>query len=149
MARISMKVRKAMSFPVIAAGTATTIHEAANRMRVHGVGALPVFSDRRPIGFVTDRDLVIRALATTGCSPQTPVTEIMSRGVLTCFEDQDVAEAAAIMGDNQIRRLLVIDRSGVPVGMLSLGDIAENVSEELAGQMLGEICEARAPLRFR
>ena len=64
--------------------------------------------------------------------------------MITCFADQDVAEAAALMGEERIRRLLVIDRSGVPVGILSLGDIAEHVSEELAGQALGEISEARA-----
>ena len=67
----------------------------------------------------------------------------MSKGAITCFADQNVAEAAAIMGDNQVRRLLVLDRSHRVLGVLSLGDIAENASEDLAGEALGEIVETR------
>jgi CBS domain-containing protein len=76
--------------------------------------------------------------------PDTAVAEIMSRDLITCSAEGDVAEAAALMGERQVRRLLVIDRAGAAVGILSLGDIAEHASEELAGQALGEISEARA-----
>ena len=58
-----MLVRKGMSSPVISATPETTIRDAAERMRAHGVGALPVIQDDKPIGIVTDRDIVIRALA--------------------------------------------------------------------------------------
>ena len=68
----------------------------------------------------------------------------MTREVITCFADQDTAEAAAQMGEERIRRLLVVDRAGMASGILSVGDIAEHVSEELAGQAMGEISEARA-----
>ena len=134
-----------MSSPVISATPETTIREAAERMRRHGVGALPVIRGG-PIGIVTDRDIVIRALAAKGfmLGLDTAVADIMSRDVITCFADDDVAAAAALMGEDRIRRLLVIDHAGMPVGVLSVGDIAEHVSEELAGQALGEISEARA-----
>ena len=135
-----------MSSPVIGATPETTIREAAERMRAQNVGTLPVFRDDRLVGIVTDRDIVLRALAATGfmLGPDTTIADIMSRDVLTCFADDDVAEAAALMGDRQVRRLLVIDPTRATVGILSLGDIAEHASEELAGQALGEISEARA-----
>jgi CBS domain-containing protein len=141
-----MLVRKVMSSPVVSVTASATILEAAQRMHAHDVGALPVFEDDRPIGLLTDRDIVMRALAAAEIIPglEAVVEDIMSPDILACFEDQDVTEAAMLMGDRQIRRLLVIDRSGVPVGILSVGDIAENVSEELAGQVLGEISEERA-----
>ena len=140
-----------MSSPVIRARIATPILEAAERMRAHGVGTLPVFEGDNPVGIVTDRDIVTRALSDGSLSvgPDNAVARIMSHGVISCFADQEVAEAAALMGERQVRRLLVLDRSGAPVGILSVGDIAEHVSEELAGQVLGEISEARARDRHR
>jgi len=141
-----MLVGKVMSSPVIRATNATTVRAAAQQMRDHQVGALPVFHDNRSVGIVTDRDLVMRVIAAPGFvrGMETSVQEFMSPDVITCFEDQQVTEAAALMGQLQVRRLLVLDRSGAPVGVLSVGDIAEHVSEELAGEVLGEISEARA-----
>jgi CBS domain-containing protein len=67
----------------------------------------------------------------------------MTVDVATCRPDQTVASAAYKMADLQIRRLPVLDADGLLVGMLSLGDIANDASEEIAGQTLGEIVEAR------
>ena len=141
-----MLIRQVMSSPVISGGPETTIRGAAERMRAHRVGALPVIQGGAAIGHDADRDIVIRALAARGFAfgPDTSVTDIMTRDVITCFADQDTAEAAVLMGERQVRRLLVIARSGGVVGLLSVGDIAEHVSEELAGQALGEISEVRA-----
>jgi len=141
-----MLVEKVMSFPVIHATPETTIREAAERMRAHDVGALPIFQHGEAVGILTDRDIVIRALAAPGFAlgPDTRVGDIMTSGVLTCVKDEDVAEVAAVMGERRLRRLLVVDRAGGSVGMLSVCDVAEHVSEDLAGQALGEISEARA-----
>ncbi|TVS00969.1 MAG: CBS domain-containing protein [Rhodobacteraceae bacterium] len=141
-----MLVGKVMSSPVISVTNATTIRAAAGKMRAHGVGTLPVLENQRPVGIVTDRDIVTRALGTPGFAPgpENGIRDIMSPDVITCFDNQQVTEAAALMGESQVRRLLAVDRAGAPVGMLSVGDIAEHVSEELAGQVLGEVSEARA-----
>lgn len=103
-------------------------------------GASPV------VGMVTDCDIVTRGLAgaRAGFDRDLQVVTIMSRGVITCRADQDVLEAAEIMGERRVRRLLVLDMSDRPAGILSLGDIAEHASEELAGHILGEIRELRA-----
>ncbi|MEI4235422.1 CBS domain-containing protein, partial [Roseovarius sp. D22-M7] len=137
--------------------------DTSESMRLHGVGVLPVFDSTEfqqlvgltdeacveghtIVGMVTDRDIVTRGLTDlrSGFDPDMEVAVIMSRGVVTCYEDQDVLEAVELMGERRIRRLLVLDMSDAPVGILSLGDIAEHVSEELAGHVLGEVSELRA-----
>ncbi len=141
-----MMVEKVMASPVISVTAATTLRMAAELMRDHNVGGLPVFQEDRLVGIITDRDIVVRALAARGVplGMRSKVTAIMSDRVITCFVDSDVEEAAGLMGEQQVRRLLILNRAGATVGVISVGDIAEHVSEELAGQILGEISEARA-----
>ena len=141
-----MLVGKVMSSQVVSVTNATTIRAAAELMRVHNVGALPVFQDDMLVGIVTDRDIVVRALAASGGALRMDarVTGIMSDDVITCSFDEDVENAAGLMGERQVRRLLIQNHVGALVGIVSVGDIAEHVSEELAGQILGEISEARA-----
>lgn len=111
-------------------------------MRQHDVGALVVMADGEPAGIVTDRDIVIRVLARR-CA-DLPVREAMSRQVFTCHAIQEVEAVSGVMGDHQVRRLLVLDQQENPVGIVSVSDIAEHASEELAGQALGEISENRS-----
>lgn len=145
-----MKVRSAMSWKKRALTPWTTVREAAAIMRQDDVAALPVLVDDRPVGIVTDRDIVIRALPEERDAATRPVSDVMTRNPPSCFVDQDVVDAAAIMGDLQTRHLLVLERSGGLLGVFSIDDIAENASEELAGQALGEIVEKRAqPPRYR
>lgn len=120
-----------------------SVIEAARRMRDEDIGALPVADDDQLIGMLTDRDIVIRALP-DGKDPSTvKVREAMSGKVLYCFDDQEAEDVAANMGDNQVRRLPVVNRDKRLVGMVSLGDIAEKASERTAGEALGEISEDR------
>lgn len=138
-----MQVREVMSQPVVSVELRTTVRKAAALLRRHDIGALPVLKDDRPVGIVTDRDIVIGLMPEPDDAGEQPVSAAMSSNPVSFFEDRTVAEAAALMGDQQIGRLLVVDRSNRLVGMLSISDIAVNVSEELAGQALGEICEER------
>jgi CBS domain-containing protein len=100
-----------------------SVRRAAERMRALEVGLLVVFQGGRIVGIVTDRDLVVRALA-AGLEPSAPVRLAMSGGVVTCFADEDVRAAATIMARDHIRRLLVLDRDLAPIGILSLDDLA-------------------------
>lgn len=132
-----------MSHPVVSVASEERITAAAELMKRNCIGALPILDQGQPVGIVTDRDIVIRFVAGRDHAVSRPVSDIMSRDPLSCLADQSVAEAAAIMGDEQVRRLLVLDDQGQLVGLITVGDIARDVSEEIAGQALGEIVEVR------
>lgn len=121
-----------------------SIATAAGLMRQFDIGALPVVNPQGAmIGMLTDRDLVM-GLAWPQEGPlATPVETLMNPNVIHCYVDQTVEAIAAIMGDHQVRRLPVLDRSDRLVGVVSVGDIAEDASEKLAGEALGEIVETR------
>ena len=121
-----------------------SLRDAAAVMRDQNIAALPIKAEGQPLGLVTDHDIVVRLLPDARDIGTRPVRDAMTRHPVTCFADQDITQAAALMGDAQVRHLLVLDRSGGLVGVLSVDDIAKNASEELAGQILGEIVEARA-----
>ncbi|WP_341864184.1 CBS domain-containing protein [Gymnodinialimonas sp. 57CJ19] len=132
-------VARVMSAPVTTAGLDTSVRAAAALMRELGIGALPICDDTGPVGMVTDRDIVTRWA--TKVASDAPVAEIMTAGVVTCAPEQTVENAAHIMSDAQVRRLVVVAQSGKLVGIITLGDIARDASELLAGETLGEIVE--------
>lgn len=116
-----------------------TIQEAARRMRDAKVGCLPVGENDRLVGIVTDRDIACRAVA-EGCDPgQTPVREVMSRGVVYCFDDHDIEEAAWMLEKKRLHRLVVLNKDKRLVGMLSLADIAAHCPHDLSGEVLAAV----------
>ena len=121
----------------------TSAQAVAALMQAKNIGFLQVCEDRRPIGVVTDRDIVLRVMCRTGFGADMAVGQIMSKPVISCRADDSISYGAGIMGDYQIRRLIVCDDGGQIVGILSLGDIARDVCEKTAGEALGEIVEFR------
>ena len=118
-----MEVRQLMSRNVKTVGPGESIQAAAELMRVHDIGFLPVTKHERVVGAVTDRDLVVRALA-RGLGPQTPVAEVMTEDVVYCFEDDTPLEAAALMEEEGVRRLLVLNGKMALQGVLAIEDLA-------------------------
>jgi CBS domain-containing protein len=118
-----MQVRDIMTRDVQLLAPQDTIQRAAQRMRDDDIGSLPVADGDRLVGYVTDRDLVVRGLA-QGHSADTPIHDLMTEQVLYCFEDEDVEEVAVNMADNQVRRLPVMSRDKRLVGVVALGDLA-------------------------
>ena len=118
-----MLVRDIMTREVQLLAPHDTLQEAARRMRDGNIGSLPVAEGDRLVGYVTDRDLVVRGLA-QGFSPDTHVHDVMTDQVLYCFEDEDVEDVAANMAQNQVRRLPVLSRDKRLVGIVALGDLA-------------------------
>ncbi len=89
---------------------------------------------------ITDRDIVLRCVATESDPQSTRVREIMTRGVVSVSPDDDVREAAHKMAHEQVRRLPVVSAGGSVVGMLSLGDMAKSRALEMeAANALSEI----------
>lgn len=120
-----MLVRECMTNNVELGRPEMSLKEVATIMRNGDFGFLPIQENERLIGTVTDRDITIRGVA-QGLSPETtPVREVMSDKVLYCYDDQTVEDVTRNLGDNQVRRLPVLNRNKRLVGVLSLGDIAQ------------------------
>jgi CBS domain-containing protein len=119
-----MKVSRLMTRDVEVLDPDDTLKDAAEKMGAADCGCLPVVDGDNLVGILTDRDITIRGVAEGREPAATRVREVMTRDVLFCFEDQDVVEAAKIMAENQIRRLVVVDREGRLAGIVALGDFA-------------------------
>lgn len=135
-----MNVSEVMTAQVVTATPRSTIAEVARTMAKIESGAVPVVDDGQVVGLVTDRDIVIRVVA-EGLGLDTPVAQVMTEGVETCREDDNVADAAAKMGSKQIRRLVVLNDQGRLAGIISLGDIAIDYGAKRVGETLEEISE--------
>jgi CBS domain-containing protein len=136
-----MQIKELMSKEVEVIDSDSTLQEAAEIMKQYDVGALPVWDGAELIGVITDRDIVVRAIAEGRDPKNTIVTEAMTGEVVYCFEDQDVQEASKLMEDRQIRRLVVLDSDRNVVGILSLGDIALSGNRALAAETLEKVSE--------
>lgn len=110
-------------------------------MQELNIGMVPVCSGSEIQGTVTDRDIVVRVVAYGNDPASTLACHIMSLGVIYCYEDMSLQDATALMEDHKVRRLLVKDRQGRLVGVVSLGDIAAAADDgvELSGEALSEI----------
>jgi CBS domain-containing protein len=125
-----------------------TIQEAARQMRGLDLGPLPVCDGDRLVGMLTDRDITVRATAEGRDPKTTKVREVMTCEVLYAFEDQGVTEAARLMEEHQIRRLVILNRDKRLVGIVSLGDVAVHTdNERLAGEVVERMSEPAEPQR--
>lgn len=136
-----MELRDIMTKHVHVVSPATTIREVARQMRDLDTGILPVVDEQAVIGLVTDRDIVVRALA-DGKDADDAVTTAMTGAVVCMYEDDDIEEAAQVMEEKQIRRLIVLNRNQELAGIISLADLTREVGdEELSGEILKNVSE--------
>lgn len=140
-----MKVHEIMTAHARCAGPENNLVEAAGLMREMDVGALPVCDNDRIAGMVTDRDIVVRAIADGRDPNDTVVREVMTPHVVYVFADQSVEEAARIMEEREVRRLPVLNRQKRLVGVLSLGDVAVSSNPAFSGITLREVSQSNDP----
>ena len=133
-----MQVSQIMARDVRVADPDLAIRDAAVMMADLDIGSLPVSENDRLVGMITDRDIVVRAVA-DGKGPDTRVRDVMTSDVRYCFEDEDVDHVAQNMGEQQIRRLPVVDRNKRMVGIVSLSDLAVGTNNDDAGVALSGI----------
>jgi CBS domain-containing protein len=124
---------------------ASTVREAAQLMREHDCGCIPVVEPgtMRLLGVVTDRDIACRCVAEGG-EPDTQVGEIMTTDPRCCHPEDDVAAVEQIMMQAQVRRVPVVDAQGDCIGMIAQADLALNekaVSESEVGRVVERISE--------
>lgn len=133
------KVRDVMTSQVVCLQVDTTVEKAAEAMRDQGIGDVVVADGDSVVGLVTDRDLVVRTIAQGRDPGSTQLGAIASRDLVTVNPDDTTQEAALLMRDRAVRRVLVLgDGSGL-AGILSIGDLAAEIDPE---SVLGGISEA-------
>ena len=122
---------------------AATLEAAGKKMRARNVGILPVVDGEKLVGVVTDRDIVLRAVSEKLRPEMTRVSEVMTSETICCYEDQGITEVSLLMERNFVHRLMVLDREGKLVGIVSLSDIAAKTKNEaLSGHVLGKVVAA-------
>ena len=142
---MARKIREVMSRDVEVINPNDTLRDAAEKMRSLNVGPLPVCDGERILGMITDRDIVVRAIALGRYPNTTQVADAMSSGIEYCFDDDDVEDVLDRMKESQIRRFIVVDQSKKLVGIVAIGDLAGEVSEDKVGETLQGISEPATP----
>jgi CBS domain-containing protein len=145
-----MQIKDIMSRDVILASPRQTISEVAQIMAERDIGYLPVGDHDRIVGMVTDRDIVVRGVA-AGKGADTKIGEVMTEDVKYCFEDEDVDHVIENMGENQVRRLPVLNRQKRLVGIVTMADAALEHDPVVVGEAFlrvvepgGEHCQSAA-----
>lgn len=124
-----MKIKEIMTAPASTTRPEESIREAAKKLAADDIGVLPVVSDtNEPVGILTDRDIVLRVVA-EGKDPSEPVRTAMTPDVVACTVDTDVTEAAKLMREHKVRRVVATE-NGALVGIASMGDVARHTKDE-------------------
>jgi CBS domain-containing protein len=134
----AQKVRDVMSKDVVVLAATASAHDAARAMRDHDIGSVVVERDHHICGIVTDRDLVVRALAEND-GPEQQLGRFCSQELVSIGPDQKIGDAVRLMEDRAVRRIPVLDDGGQAVGIVSLGDLAQQRDPQSA---LGRISAA-------
>jgi CBS domain-containing protein len=128
-ARGRMRCRDIMTSSVKTASPDTPLRDVAVMMRQGDVGSVPVVDGGRLVGIVTDRDIVVRALA-EGREASAPVSDAMTTEIYSVKPDDFAFEAIRMMGDRQVRRIPVVEESGELAGIIAMADIALEMEDE-------------------
>ena len=127
------KCSDVMTKDLVYSSPTDTVADVAQLMKKEDVGPVLIVNDkdngRRLVGIVTDRDLAIKVVGEGRDPKRTKVAEVMTEKVITCRMDDDVQNAMKAMAQYQLRRIPVVDNSGMLVGIISQADVATRVNE--------------------
>jgi len=138
------RCREIMTRNVRTAHRATTLQEVSVLMRDGDMGAMPVVEDGKLVGIVTDRDIVVRAIA-EGKDASTAIGDVMTAEVFSVSENDFAFEAIRLMGDKQVRRVPIVNDAGELVGIIAMADVAlETEDEREIAETLEEISSGSA-----
>ncbi|MFJ8632346.1 CBS domain-containing protein [Streptomyces sp. NPDC093568] len=137
---MAQHVRDIMTSQLVTVGPQTSVTAVARTMRDQNIGVVLVTDGDELRGLVSDRDLVVRALAEGGAPEEKTVASACSGDLVTVTPDDDLDRAVELMREHSVRRLPVVEH-GRPVGIVSLGDMAIERDERSA---LGDVSAARS-----
>ena len=122
-----------------------TVENVAQLMKDKDIGPVPIVEDKiskRLLGIVTDRDLTINVVAEGRDPKTTKVHEVMTRDVVACRDTDDIESALDAMSEHQLRRILVVDKDNMLVGIIAQADVATRMDEpEKTGEVVKEISQ--------
>jgi len=135
-----MQAKDLMTRNVECVSPDTSIAEIARIMKSMDIGFVPVCDEDRLLGTVTDRDIVLRAIAEdrNSCT----ASDVMTDEVWWCYDDQTAEEIADYMASHEVRRVVILDRQKRLAGVISIGDLAKSGEQVKAGEAIGDIAEA-------
>jgi CBS domain-containing protein len=136
-----MKVSEIMTTNVECISPDAGMTEIANRMKTLDVGFLAICENDRLVGTITDRDIVIRGIASGKNLDTLKARGIMSDDVFWCYEDDAIKDVAGKMREKNVRRMVILTRDKRLAGVVSIGDISK-VEEKESGKTLKDITEA-------
>jgi len=134
-----MKVKDAMHKGVEWVEPDTPISKIAAKMKTLDVGAIPVGENDHLIGMVTDRDIACRGMADSKEPAKLTARDVMTKGIIYCKENEDLADAVRIMEQKKVRRLPVLNDEKRMVGILSLGDVSHCGPRTLTGEVMAAV----------
>ncbi len=123
------RCREIMTRNVKTANRQMSLRKVARLMREGDMGAMPVVENDKLVGIVTDRDIVVRAIA-EGKNVETQIGDVMTTEIFSAKEDDFVFDAIRLMGDKQVRRIPVITENGELAGIIAMADIALEMEDE-------------------
>lgn len=122
------------------------VAKVARLMKSTDIGSVPIVENektKRLVGIVTDRDLAMKMVAEVRDVRTSKAEDVMSRGVVTCREDDDLDKALDAMSGNQLRRIPVVDANGTIVGIIAQADVATRVNRsEATAAMVKDISQS-------
>ena len=122
-----------------------TVASVAQLMKERDIGPVPIVEDKiskKLVGIVTDRDLALKIVADGRDPNTTPVRDVMTTDVVTCHEEDAIESTMDAMSKHQLRRILVVDKNDMLVGIIAQADIATRMNEpEKTGEVVKEISE--------
>jgi CBS domain-containing protein len=122
-----MKIKDIMTREIACVDASSTAADAAKKMKDQNVGTILIVDQDQLKGLVTDRAITTRAVAENKDPRSVPVTDIMTKEIVGCSEEDDVFDALKTMGENKIRRMPVVNDQDQLVGVISMADIAEQM----------------------
>jgi CBS domain-containing protein len=136
----AVKVNEVMTAKPACCGADTPLQEVAHLMVAHDCGEIPVTDGSgKPLGVVTDRDIVVRTLA-QGLSPMDrKAGDVMTSPALTVSEDCSLDDCTGRMEEHQVRRMLVVDGDGCVCGIVAQADVALNAGKKDAGELVRDV----------
>ena len=143
------KVRDVMTERPRAVRPQTPLNEVAQLMEADDVGSVPVVDGERLVGMVTDRDIVVRAIAKGKDPSNIPASNIASDELVTIDPESNLDDALKLMARHQVRRLPVVVEDERLVGVVSQADVARHAKEKSTGSMLEDISREPSGPRTR